>query len=192
MTESILKNLKPAKRYALALMETAESFDVQEIYDVMQFILNTINQNEELYTFLNSPVIKKEDKTAVLSEIFSKICMQTKTPLQNCVLNFLNLLIENNRFIILPEIVKCLQDDINESKNALRASITSVIELSENEKFALLDKLKQKTGKEILPEFSIDKNILGGIVIKINDTVIDLSVKKRIENLKTLKDRYER
>ena len=102
------------------------------------------------------------------------------------------MLIENNRFIILPEIVKCLQDDINESKNALRASITSVIELSENEKFALLDKLKQKTGKEILPEFSIDKNILGGIVIKINDTVIDLSVKKRIENLKTLKDRYER
>lgn len=196
----ILKNLKPAKRYAKALMELSSGENSAEICKNLEFILNIINENPEFCAFLNNPVIKKDDKTAVLSEIFSKIsddtkALQTNDKTQDAntqTLNFLNLLIENNRINILPDVIKCLQDDINESKNAIKAGITSVIELNDEEKNRLLEKLRQKTNMEILPDFSIDKDILGGIIIKINDTVIDLSVKKRIENLKTLKDKYER
>jgi len=185
MINNSIKNLKPAKRYAKALMELAVGIDNVNIYQDLEFILNTVNENIELDAFLNNPVVKKSDKTAVLSEIFSN-------KIQNCVLNFLSLLVENNRLNILSDVVKCLQDNINESKNAIKADITSVMELDENQKNAILSKLKQKINMEILPDFKINKDILGGIIIKINDTVIDLSLKKKIENLKNLKDKYER
>lgn len=98
--------------------------------------------------------------------------------------NFLSLLAENNRLNILDDILFSFKDDINKLQNIVPAVITSVIELDLEQKKKLVEKLQNKIKAEITPEFRLDKAILGGLVIKINDTVIDLSIKKKIENLK--------
>ncbi len=178
------KNLKPAKRYAKALIELAldtsnakDCISVDKIYDDFSFCLQAINENKELKDFLFAPPVSKEDKKDVLEKIF-------EGKIDNRILNFLFLLNENSRLEISDEILGALKKYIDEEKNILNVDIISAVEMNDVQKEALKSKLQNKTGKVINPKYSIDKGILGGLIIKIDDTVIDLSLIKRIENLR--------
>ena len=105
------------------------------------------------------------------------------------MLNFLFLLVENNRVSILNDVLLCFKQDIDKVQNVLRADIFSAVELNSDEREALISKLKIKAKMEVLADFRVDETLLGGIVIKINDTVIDLSLKKRLKNLKEVIER---
>lgn len=173
-----IKNLKPAKRYAEALMElSCGTLSYDKIYEDLNFVLNTISQNWDLADFLNSPPVSKADKKDVLDKIF-------KGKIEEPVLSFLFLLNENSRLSILRDIFSAFKNFVDEEKNILNADIISAVELNEVQKQNLVSKLQNKTGKAINPEYKLDNTIMGGFIIKINDTVIDLSLKNRIENLK--------
>ncbi len=174
------KNSKSAKRYAKALIELASkdvSFD--KIYFDMNFIIGIISKNPDLANFLETPVISKNDKKDVLEKIFlNRVCEP--------VLNFLFLLNENSRLNILDDICASFKEYLDEEKNILNVYVTSCVELSYEQKNALKTKLEARLGKNINTEYNIQNSVLGGLIIKINDTVIDLSLKKRIENLKKI------
>lgn len=173
-----IKNLKPAKRYAEALMElSCDTLSYDKIYEDLNFVLNTISQNQDLADFLNSPPVSKTDKKDVLDKIF-------KGKIEEPILSFLFLLNENSRLGILRDIFSAFKNFIDEEKNIINADIISAVELNEVQKQNLVSKLQNKTGKAINPEYKLDNTIMGGFIIKINDTVIDLSLKNRIENLK--------
>ena len=173
-----IKNLKPAKTYAGALIElSCDTLSYDKIYEDLNFVLNTISQNQDLADFLNSPPVSKADKKDVLAKIFGG-------RIEESVLNFLFLLNENSRLDILEDIFSSFRGFVDEEKNILNAYITSAIELTDEQKQNLVSKLQNKTGKAINPEYKLDNTIMGGFIIKINDTVIDLSLKNRIENLK--------
>ncbi len=177
------KNLKPAKRYSKALIELVSAradFNIEfalKLQEELNFVVKTVEENLELKNFILNPVISKADKKDVLKEVF-------KESLSSDMLNFFFLLTENSRLDILPEILASFKEDIDTLQNIVRARVTSAIELDNAQKEALGEKLKTKTGVRVEPEYVIDNSILGGIIIKIKDTVIDLSIKKRIENLK--------
>lgn len=184
---ALFKNLKPAKRYSKALLEllqdsaAKDGADFKEaskkMYDEFEFVVKTVQENSELQNFILNPVVSYGDKKDVMSQIFTG-------KVSSLTVNFLSLLAENNRLNILDDILFSFKDDINKLQNIVPAVITSVIELDLEQKKKLVEKLQNKIKAEITPEFRLDKAILGGLVIKINDTVIDLSIKKKIENLK--------
>ncbi len=179
---NVMKNLKPAKRYADALMDLSSDVSRLQVCQDLEFVSGNILKNDELKDFLFSPVVSRADKTDVLRQIFlGKI--------SEPVLNFLFLLVENNRLNILDDVLFCLKQDIDKIQNVLRADILSAVELNSDEREAVISKLKIKTKMEILADFRVDETLLGGIVIKINDTVIDLSLKKRLKNLKEMIER---
>ena len=182
------KNLKPAKRYSKALMEMALDANAKhtEVQKELGFILNTVNENRDLKEFIQNPVISKKDKKEVLDKIFNG-------KVSASLLNFLFLLCENNRLNILDDIFSSFVLEINKMENTVDAIITSAVPLDDAQKERLISKLqnKIKTDKgniKVNPEFQIDEAILGGIVVKINDTVIDLSSRKKFENLRSLKN----
>ena len=187
MAATVYKNLKPAKMYSKALVELIQDCfknDGNKFKECankasgeLEFIVKTIQGNSELQNFILNPVISKGDKKDVLNEIF-------KDSVSERILNFVILLCDNNRLDILSDILSSFKDDINKLQNILPVEITSVIELNAGQKKELIEKLQNKIRAEITPEFRIDETILGGLIIKINDTVVDLSIKKRIENLK--------
>ena len=173
-----IKNLKPAKRYAEALIElSCDTLSYDKIYEDLNFVLNTISQNQDLADFLNSPPVSKADKKDVLAKIFGG-------RIEEPVLSFLFLLNENSRLGILRDIFSAFKNFVDEEKNIINADIISAVELNEVQKQNLVSKLQNKTGKAINPEYKLDNTIMAGFIIKINDTVIDLSLKNRIENLK--------
>lgn len=174
-----LKNLKPAKRYSKAIIDIAKekNLDLDTILGEIKYVLGLIGENNELKGFLTNPAVSKEDKSDVLREIF-------KGRISDETLNFMQLLSFENRLNILDDVFFALKDDINRIKNILETYILSAFELNINQQNLIKTKLQNKFQKEIEAHFIKDESILGGILIKVNDIIIDLSLKKKIENLK--------
>lgn len=179
-----IKNLKPARRYSKALFElTKELGGFENVYKDLEFIQETISKNEELASFLNNPIVSKADKNDVLKEIFTG-----KT--QAKLLDFLLLLNEENRLNLLGEILSAYREDNERASNVLKAGVVSAVELNKSQKERIISKLENKfEGKTIKPEFMLNKEILGGLIVKINDTVIDLSLQNKLKNLKNMIER---
>lgn len=174
MTAIDTKNLKPAKRYASALL-ALENFDT--IKDDLAVVCSLIFENKEFTGFFEHPVISIPDKKDTLKEIFEgKINPE--------VLNLLYVLLDNNRFNILPSIYQVCIKEFQKRQNIIKATVTSVIELSVRQKEQLNDKLNKKLNKEVILDFNFDKKIIAGLVIKIEDNVIDLSLKSKFDKLK--------
>lgn len=184
------KNLKPAKRYSKALIELVSTNNqdafsaenVKKLQDELNFVAKTVEENSELKNFIQNPVVSKSDKKEVLEKIF-------KDAVSKQLISFLFLLAENSRLDILSDIAVSFNEETDRLQNIVRAKVISAVELDETQKNALIEKLQNKIHTEtgtakVVPEYEINGAILGGIIIKINDTVIDLSIKKKIENLK--------
>ena len=171
-----IKNLKVAKRYANALSQSAMD-NIDEITNDMALIREAIFENEDLINFFSHPIISLKDKKNTLFETLEgKINEKT--------LNFLNTLLDEGRFNIFKTIYESFKEDVDNIKNKQRVYVTSAIALSDSEKEKLKNKLSEKLQKDIILNFEENKEILGGLLIKFGDKVIDLTLKAKFNNLK--------
>ena len=99
-------------------------------------------------------------------------------------LNFLEVLLDEGRFNLFNTIFELFKKETNKIKNIQTVEIISAVDLDEEMKKRLEEKLKEKLNKEIIMNFEKDKNILGGLIIKVEDNVVDLSLKAKFNSLK--------
>ena len=167
-----------ATRYANALMELATEKNVlKQVADDMELVFNGIAYSKELRTILKSPVIKTEKKESILNEIF-------KNKIGDVSANFLQFVIKKNRENLIYDILKRFKELYYLKINRVEANVTSSVELTEQQKDQLQDSLEQFTQKDVTSIFSIDDSIIGGFVVKINDTVFDASIKQQLNKLR--------
>jgi F-type H+-transporting ATPase subunit delta len=169
---------KAARRYAKALLQSAQEQDLlADVEKDIRFISNTIEDSRELVVFLKTPIIKKEDKKDVLSKLFDEhITKETKS--------LLLLLSEKNRESLLKDICEGFLQLYNEYKGIIKVDVTTAFELSDDQKEKLHKALESSTGKDVEMNITTDEDLLGGLVVRIDDTVIDGSVKHKIRKLK--------
>ena len=173
-----IKNLKVAKRYALALVESAID-DIDNVKKDMNLIQDSVFKNEELKTFFLHPVVSLKDKKETIEEAFKDKIGQTS-------FNFIETLLDENRFGIFNTILEVFIRESEKIKNMQRVEIISAVEVEDEEKEKLSQKLSEKLNKEVILNYNLDESLLGGFVVKIEDKVIDLSLKNKFENLKKL------
>ena len=167
-----------ATRYANALMELAAEKNVlQQVADDMELVFKGIAYSKELRTILKSPVIKTEKKESILNEIF-------KGKISDVSANFLQFVVKKNREDLIYDILKRFKELYFSRINLVEAQVTSSVELTEQQKDQLQNSLEQYTQKDVTSSFSIDDSIIGGFVVKINDTVLDSSVKQQLSKLR--------
>lgn len=149
-------------------------------YDLVLSDLNTINEvrksSSEFRTVMENPAISVSTKFEIIDEIFKK-------DLSEKVLNFLKILIERNRFIEFEQILYAYSAELDEINNVKKVDIFSAIELSDNQKRRITEKLQTRLKKTIQPNWAINKDIIGGLVIKIDDDIIDTSLKSKLDKL---------
>lgn len=169
---------KAARRYAKALLQSALEQDIlDDVEKDIRFILNTVEDSRDLVVFLKSPIIKKEDKQEVLSKIFGEhISGETKS--------LLRLLSEKNRESILKDICIGFLELFNEYKGIIQVEVTTAYKLNDSQRDELQKALASSTGKIVEMNVSIDPEIMGGVIVRIDDTVMDGSVKHKIRKLK--------
>lgn len=173
-----IKNIKVAKRYALALAESSIN-DIDKAVSDMKLVDELIFQNEELKTFFLHPVVSLKDKKETIENAF-------KGKLNEASFNFIETLLDESRFGIFNTILEVFIKESEKIKNKQRVEIISAVEIDEEEKEKLKQKLNEKLNKDVLLNYNLDEEILGGLVIKIEDKVIDLSLKAKFEELKKL------
>lgn len=171
---------KAARRYADSLLTVAKEVAVTEnILNDCKLISNTISGSRELVLFLKSPIINADKKSAVLKELFdSKI-----SPLMT---SFIKIVVNKNRVDILGAITSQYIEAYNEFAGIIQIKVESATELSNKDTSSLKKVLEAKTGKIVELTSTIRKELLGGITVKIKDTVIDGSVKHKLESLNYL------
>lgn len=174
-----IKNIKTAKRYAIALSQSVveNNDNIDEITENLQLIDEVIFSNSDFMNFFSHPIVSLKDKKETLNETLTgKINEKT--------LNFLNTLLDEGRFSIFKTIHELFKKEVDLIKNKQRVYITSAIALDEKEKEKLKEKLISKLQKEVVLNYEENKEILGGLLIKFEDKVIDLSLKTKFDNLR--------
>jgi len=173
-----IKYIKAARKYAGALFQTAfEKFKTEKIYNEIVFVTETINTNPQLKEVLENPAVMLSDKQEIISKIFS-------VHIEKMTLDFLLLLLENGRINCLNSILDCMTELMNKIKNIINPVIISALELNDEQKHRIVSKLENKLDKKVMPDYLIDTDIIGGIIIKIDDKTIDCSIKGRFDNMK--------
>ena len=163
------------RRYSKAIFEIAEEKNqVKEIYEMLNSAMVLYRTDKEFKNFILNPLIDNEQKKSVLNEIFGKDNSEN--------LNILLYILDKGRMNCIKYIVAEYLKIYYRKNRILDVKATFTKELTDEQKKKLINKLSQKTGKEINLEIKIDKDILGGGIIKIGDKIIDGSIRRELDN----------
>ena len=168
-----------AKRWALALIELAqedENISKEDILDDLQEIAETINSSEELSNVINNPSVSTEEKQIVLCKIFQNSIMPI-------VYNFIFALNLRKRVGIISEIATEFSKELERLKNIVHVNVTSAIELNNERKDEIKNKIAEKLNKDIIVDWGVDSDIIAGLIFKIDELIIDNSIKHKLEDL---------
>jgi len=169
-----------AKNYAEALLELARKAGTNELAKwgaLIDEVANAMRTDRTLHVFLESPRVAAMEKNRVLAA-----ALENQVPLG--FLRFLQALVKNRRQMLIPEIAVQYHALVDVAENRVHASVTVVREGDAAEKQVIADRLSKVVGKEVVPHFFVNPSILGGIVVRIGDTVMDGSVRRRLGVLK--------
>jgi len=167
-----------SKRYSDALVELTKSTDLSydKIYSELMIVENTLSQSPDLNDFFNNPLISVEDKKDIIDKIFTN-------EIDSLMVNFLKVLVDKDRFSAFEEITRTFKDAVDKVNNISRVKVTSAVNLSEEAKNRLKNKLEEKMKKIVTLDWEINPEIIAGLVIQMGDNVIDSSLKNKLEDL---------
>ena len=166
-----------AKRYAEAVYGVAKEKDkVKEIYDMLNSLMELYINDSEFRNFMLHPLIENSEKKDFLGKIF--------TDADDITMNIIDYLVDKDRIEIIRYIVSEYLKLYYLENNEVEVTGIFSKELSEEQFDLLKSKLEKKVGKKIILKIEIDKDIIGGGIIKMGDQIIDGSIKRQIENIK--------
>ena len=168
-----------SKDYGDALFEEAMDKNVlSQWYEEIGALRTIFLENPDLAQFLNHPQIIKEEKKKVVEAIFSG-------KLSDGLLGFLVTVIEKGRQNDMIPICDYFTDRVKAYKKIGVVKVTSALPLSEDQKKRVEERLLETTGFVSLEtEYAVDESLLGGLVIRIGDRVVDSSIKTRLEEIR--------
>lgn len=169
---------KAAKRYANAFLGLAIEKDILEkTKEDMLLIKNTIDGSSDLQVFLKNPIIKKDQKKAAVKTIF-------EGKIQDVTFEFYNLLARKDREGLLEEISNKFLELYNQHQGIIKVGVTSAKKLDNSQLKELENNIEKSTGKKVQFETKVEEDLIGGLKIRIEDTVVDGSVKFKLSQLK--------
>lgn len=168
-----------ARRYAKALFAVGKENDAYEAYnDTIQEVAGLYTSTPEVADALTNPLYPTDVRQKVMASLVESMKVD-KVPA-----NFLNLLVEKKRAVILPEIAEEFRMMVDEEKNISHGTVTSAVELSDELQAKVQAALETLTGKKVELSTSVDPSLIGGIVAKVGDLVLDGSIKTQLAGLK--------
>lgn len=172
------KNTIIADRYADALVEIAKDgkLTFEKISSDLNLIKEILNQSKDLNEFLINPTISIEDKKEIIDKVFSN-------EVDTLTINFIKVLIDKERFSTFNEVLDSYNKSIDNINNICRVKVTSAVEMSNEAKDRLKQKLEAKVRKNVVLDLDTNPDIIAGLVIKIGDNVLDMSLKHKLEDL---------
>jgi F-type H+-transporting ATPase subunit delta len=169
-----------ARRYARALFGIGvDAGNYEALGREIDELAGLLTASAELRNALENPVFKPDEKRAVLEQILPRV-----TPTAE-VRRFILLLLDRRRLVLLPAIARAYRDLADAHAGRVRAVVTSAEPLSPATLDGVRRALAQRTGKQVIVETDVDPGLIGGIVARVGDLVLDGSVRTQLADLRS-------
>ena len=179
MTSKISSGDMISDRYGSALYDiAAENKCIEEILNDFESVEKVMNESSELRHVIRSPLVNSDEKLNILLKIFSQLNFN------NLTTTFLKVLDNNKRISNISSIILKFKKINSEKRGDIVASVTSANELSEDDKNNITNQLKSSLGQKLSLNFDVDKDIIGGLIVKVGSKMIDTSIANKINKLK--------
>jgi F-type H+-transporting ATPase subunit delta len=165
-----------AKRYAEAAYLIAHQDGTEEVWSAGLSAMSALFGDHQASALLESTRVPSVQKLQMVDRALAGV-----DPL---VLNLARLLLRRNRTSLGPDIAQAFQELVDESKGISHATVTSAVPLSEADERAVAQRLREITRGEVTLQTEVDESILGGLVVRIGDRLIDGSTKSQLLALK--------
>lgn len=171
-------DLRIVRRYATALFNSAQSADAIDLVESdLGLISYTFEASPQLKDVMVSPLIPSDKKREIVTSIF-------QGKIQDVTLYYLYLLIDNRREDVVTETEAEYIRVANEVRGVISATVTAAVELTSDEIIRLRAKLSEMTGKQVDVVVDIDPAIIGGLIVRVGDTVMDGSIAGHLAKIK--------
>lgn len=163
--------------YTASLYDCAvEENSSKEVYESLMAVLKAVEKNPEYVRIMNSVVLTHAEKESLVEEAFSG-------QIHEFALNFIKILAKKRIFDILIPCIKEYEKKYLKDNNIQNATIITAIELDDEKKNAIVEKISKSSGKRVNATFKVDECILGGIIIETDNSGIDASVKTKLAEI---------
>ena len=164
--------------YGDALFELAkEENKVDVIYEEVQGLIQVLNENPDLTAMMTHPHISKDEKLQTVETVF-------KGKISDEIIGLMRMVVEKDHFGQMKDIFEYFVSSVKEFKNIGVCFISTPLELSDQKKKEVENRLLETTKYETLEtHYTIDKDLIGGMVIRIGDRIVDSSIRTKIYNL---------
>lgn len=166
------------EKYSQSLFELAiEKNKSSDIQQELNRMVETIKNHEDLNKVIYHPRMSQQDKKELVEKIFDD-------EISKVLLNFFKLLVDKRRERFIEPIAEKYIELMNQKNELLEVEVKSAVELSSQNKGQLKEKLEKVTDKEVELQIEVDSSLIGGLVLKIGDKVVDGSLAKHLEVMK--------
>jgi F-type H+-transporting ATPase subunit delta len=177
----VTKDILAARSYAQALFEIAREYNWdEEIEDELVAFSQAFAKSPELSQFISNPHLRVAQKRDFINKLYAN----HKKPYYPTLLNFFTLLFERNRFHLAGEIAVEFKRIADEFQGQSVVDIHSATALTQQDEQAILQKLEKIAGEKVSVRKVVDPSLVGGVMVRIKNRIIDGTVKHQIEQMK--------
>ena len=168
-----------AKNYAETLLELAQrAGDLRGGGEMFDQVSDAMETDRRLRTFLESPRVSAQRKNEILQKSYG-------AQLPRNFVRFLQALVSHRRQMLIPVIAQAYHDLVDQVEGRVHASVTVARPADDTDRDLVTKQLSRMLGQEVVPHFHVNAGILGGVVVRVGDTVLDGSVRRRLATLRT-------
>jgi F-type H+-transporting ATPase subunit delta len=165
-----------ARPYAAAVFKRAKETDTTATWSQNLAFMSAVLKNEDISVVIDNPKVNKERLSALMLDICQEHINEENG-------NFLKLLVHNNRLMLLPVIAKLFEAYKAEDEGYVEVEVFTAYALSKEAKQKFTTTLEKTLGKKILMNVAVDKSLIGGVLVRAGDRVIDGSIKGRLQHM---------
>ncbi len=171
-------NEKVVEPYAQALMSVARAHNLTEQFgEDARALITLLRESEQFRNFLANPFIQPEDKKAVLGRVVGE-------GVSSYMRNFLMLLVDRRRIVLLEGVCQQYLALLRQLNQTVLGEVTSAVELTEAQQQAVREKVISMTNaRQVELDTKIDRDLIGGVIIKVGSQVIDASIRGQLRRL---------
>lgn len=167
-----------ARNYAETLVELAQrAGDLRGWGEMIDNVANAMDSDRRLRMFLESPRISAQQKNEIIQKAYG-------STLPRNFVRFVQALVSHRRQMLIPVIAQAYHGLVDEVEGRVHASVTMAREPEGSDRQLVTSQLSRALGMEVVPHFHVNPSILGGVIVRVGDTVLDGSVRRRLSTLR--------